>query len=212
MVSTIWGICFSLKANPNGSNEKSFDTVLPRSMGWEPHHHACDPSRTSSRKPSTSELLPSCLRLQANDRAAGRRTETPKPGRALSTIRWPWHGHFPHRHGSTQAVRCQYGRTASFRHNRFILPAVEWAETSRSQLHWFSGQEVMIMSAHAMQQVEIPPVEAAQTSTPLAKARPSNGDIALLAYALWQERGCPEGSSEEDWFRGKQEFAGRAQG
>ena len=36
-----------------------------------------------------------------------------------------------HRHGSTQAVRCQYGRTASFRHNRFILPAVEWAETCR---------------------------------------------------------------------------------
>jgi hypothetical protein len=30
MVSTIWGICFSLKANPNGSNEKSFDTVLTR--------------------------------------------------------------------------------------------------------------------------------------------------------------------------------------
>ena len=59
------------------------------------------------------------------------------------------------------------------------------------------------MSAHAMQQVEIPPIEAAQTSTPLAKARPSNGDIALLAYALWQERGCPEGSSEEDWFRGE---------
>jgi hypothetical protein len=34
MVSTIWGICFSLKAKPNGSNEKSFDTVLPRSIGW----------------------------------------------------------------------------------------------------------------------------------------------------------------------------------
>jgi hypothetical protein len=33
MVSTIWGICFSLKANPNGSKEKSFDTVLPRSIG-----------------------------------------------------------------------------------------------------------------------------------------------------------------------------------
>src|SRR6202035_2877449 len=31
MVSTIWGICFSLKANPCGSNAKSFDTVLPRS-------------------------------------------------------------------------------------------------------------------------------------------------------------------------------------
>jgi hypothetical protein len=37
MVSIIWGICFSLKANPNGFSEKSFDTVLPRSMGWEQH-------------------------------------------------------------------------------------------------------------------------------------------------------------------------------
>jgi hypothetical protein len=26
-------------------------------------------------------------------------------------------------------------------------------------------------------------------------------DIAALAYKLWQGRGCPEGSSEEDWFR-----------
>jgi hypothetical protein len=43
MVSTIWGICFSLKANPNGSNEKSFDTVLPRSIGVEQHRRASDP-------------------------------------------------------------------------------------------------------------------------------------------------------------------------
>jgi hypothetical protein len=26
-------------------------------------------------------------------------------------------------------------------------------------------------------------------------------DIANLAYRLWQERGCPIGSPEEDWFR-----------
>jgi hypothetical protein len=25
-------------------------------------------------------------------------------------------------------------------------------------------------------------------------------DIARLAYALWQQRGCPEGSAEFDWF------------
>jgi hypothetical protein len=43
MVSTIWGICFSLKANPNGSNEKSFDTVLPRWMEWEQHRRAREP-------------------------------------------------------------------------------------------------------------------------------------------------------------------------
>jgi hypothetical protein len=26
-------------------------------------------------------------------------------------------------------------------------------------------------------------------------------DIANLAYALWQKRGCPEGSPEEDWIQ-----------
>jgi hypothetical protein len=29
---------------------------------------------------------------------------------------------------------------------------------------------------------------------------------AALAYALWQERGCPEGSPEEDWFRAEAEL------
>jgi hypothetical protein len=68
------------------------------------------------------------------------------------------------------------------------------------------------MPARAMQQDETPPVETAQTSKPLAESRSSSEDIALLAYALWQQRGCPEGSSEEDWFRAEQELADRAQG
>src|SRR5207237_6396539 len=28
--------------------------------------------------------------------------------------------------------------------------------------------------------------------------------IARLAYSYWQERGCPEGSPEEDWLRAEQ--------
>ena len=68
------------------------------------------------------------------------------------------------------------------------------------------------MLAHAMQQAETPPVQTAQASTPLAEARPAYEDIALLAYALWQERGYPEGSSEDDWFRAEQELRGRLQG
>ena len=67
------------------------------------------------------------------------------------------------------------------------------------------------MSAHATQQVEAPPVETSKASTPLAEARPAYEDIALLAYALWQERGCPAGSSEEDWFRAEQELSDRLQ-
>lgn len=31
-------------------------------------------------------------------------------------------------------------------------------------------------------------------------AAPTHEDITTLAYSLWQARGCPEGSPEEDWF------------
>lgn len=33
--------------------------------------------------------------------------------------------------------------------------------------------------------------------------------IAALAYQLWQERGCPSGSDQEDWFRAEQELKNR---
>ena len=32
--------------------------------------------------------------------------------------------------------------------------------------------------------------------------------IAVLAYEFWQERGCPHGSPEQDWFRAEREIAG----
>ena len=34
---------------------------------------------------------------------------------------------------------------------------------------------------------------------------PEHEQIAALAYALWEARGCPEGSSEVDWFQAEQE-------
>ena len=37
-------------------------------------------------------------------------------------------------------------------------------------------------------------------------------DIATLAHALWQARGCPEGSPEEDWFHAVQELRARREG
>jgi hypothetical protein len=33
---------------------------------------------------------------------------------------------------------------------------------------------------------------------------PTPNDIAVLAYALWVERGCPDGSPDEDWLRAEQ--------
>lgn len=36
-------------------------------------------------------------------------------------------------------------------------------------------------------------------------------DIARLAHELWQARGCPEGTPEEDWFRAVQELRSRGE-
>jgi hypothetical protein len=38
------------------------------------------------------------------------------------------------------------------------------------------------------------------TQKPLQSEAPSNHEIAALAHQLWIERGCPEGSPEEDWL------------
>ena len=39
------------------------------------------------------------------------------------------------------------------------------------------------------------------------KIHPTHEDIAALAYALWQAKGCPEGAREEHWLRAEQELA-----
>ena len=38
-----------------------------------------------------------------------------------------------------------------------------------------------------------------------------HADIAALAYELWQARGCPEGSSEDDWFHAAEQLRSRAE-
>jgi hypothetical protein len=33
-------------------------------------------------------------------------------------------------------------------------------------------------------------------------------EIAFRARRLWEQRGCPTGSAEEDWFRAEEEISG----
>ena len=40
-----------------------------------------------------------------------------------------------------------------------------------------------------------------------ATGSPEPNQIAELAYTLWESRGCPIGTPEEDWFRAAQELA-----
>ena len=48
------------------------------------------------------------------------------------------------------------------------------------------------------------PVPASQLSDHAARV-----DVAELAFALWQERGCPDGSAETDWLEAEQRIQER---
>jgi len=37
-----------------------------------------------------------------------------------------------------------------------------------------------------------------------AEPQSDGEDVATLAYRLWQERGCPDGSPQVDWFQAEQ--------
>jgi hypothetical protein len=39
-----------------------------------------------------------------------------------------------------------------------------------------------------------------------ASGSDNEAEIAVIAYTLWEARGCPEGSPEQDWFRAEQEL------
>jgi hypothetical protein len=39
----------------------------------------------------------------------------------------------------------------------------------------------------------------------------SEQGVAALAYLFWQERGCPIGSDQEDWFRAEETLKKRSE-
>jgi hypothetical protein len=43
-----------------------------------------------------------------------------------------------------------------------------------------------------------------------ASASLDEREVAVLAYQFWRERGSPDGSSEEDWYRAEQELRQRS--
>jgi hypothetical protein len=37
-------------------------------------------------------------------------------------------------------------------------------------------------------------------------SKPTNDEIATLAYRIWIDRGCPIGSADDDWFEAEAEL------
>ncbi len=52
-------------------------------------------------------------------------------------------------------------------------------------------------------QAVAPAMEAEITAAAESQAV-SIADIAALAYHLWEDRGCPMGSPEEDWYKAEE--------
>jgi transcriptional regulator with XRE-family HTH domain len=40
----------------------------------------------------------------------------------------------------------------------------------------------------------------------LQRAAPTYEEVAERAYLLWQQRGCPDGNAEEDWFQAERQL------
>jgi hypothetical protein len=54
--------------------------------------------------------------------------------------------------------------------------------------------------------------EISSQSARIGRPGPENQEeIVALAHALWQARGCPIGSPEEDWFQAQRALAERSE-
>jgi hypothetical protein len=49
-----------------------------------------------------------------------------------------------------------------------------------------------------------------RAAAPEAASASGGDEIELLAYRYWQERGCPIGCPEDDWYRAERELASRS--
>ena len=48
--------------------------------------------------------------------------------------------------------------------------------------------------------------EEQSSSKPQHQKRLGHDDVSSRAYLLWQERGCPNDSAEEDWLQAEREI------
>jgi hypothetical protein len=52
--------------------------------------------------------------------------------------------------------------------------------------------------------------EASSAAPADESAPPDERDVATLAYRRWLERGCPQGSPDEDWFEAERELQSKS--
>jgi Protein of unknown function (DUF2934) len=50
------------------------------------------------------------------------------------------------------------------------------------------------------------PIDKADASQWRVPESSTQGDVAKLAYALWEQRGCSQGSADEDWLQAERKL------
>jgi hypothetical protein len=84
------------------------------------------------------------------------------------------------------------------------------AEEGHEKQDHQTGHEITKRSLEYSQTDHQPGAQAHQNATnEHGFATFGHGEIAALAHTLWQARGCPEGSPEEDWFHAAQQLRDR---
>ena len=96
------------------------------------------------------------------------------------------------------------GRHGSYSKCPFAPRQIMGCVVSRRYL----GSEVMenIMAGRAL---KIDPKQTVKTGPEVQSSRTESieqSEIAARAYECWQERGCPSGSDQEDWFKAEREL------
>jgi DUF2934 family protein len=66
------------------------------------------------------------------------------------------------------------------------------------------------LSAHEHSQQALEHSEQAHQMTQSMAGHGGHDEIAALAHALWQARGCPEGSPQVDWIRAAEQLRSRS--
>jgi len=75
--------------------------------------------------------------------------------------------------------------------------------------HEHSRQALEHSSTAYQQSLEVHQQAKTKPAVTVPAQEAGEGDIAVLAYKLWQARQCPEGSPQEDWFRAVEELRHR---
>ncbi len=61
-------------------------------------------------------------------------------------------------------------------------------------------------TASAVDQKHYPEQNEVEIEPSEADSLPSHDQIAVKAFELWQARGCPDGSAEQDWLQAEAEL------